>query len=438
MNFPRHGATRVVAVGVATVLATAYLTQVAHASTETIKVFTDSGNDNKPIILAISQAFEKANPSIHVVVEIGPSGTDAVSAVKTRVNLGTMDDVFVYYPGSLFQSLDPTKNLVNLVDQPWRPTVVSSFYPAVSIGGRIYGAPLGSAMGGGILYNRAVYAKLKLKVPLSWAQFMSNNAIIKRAGLIPVIQTYKDIWTAQMFVLADQFNVQAVDPNFASEFTSNRAKFATTPAALAGFQHLADVKTAGYLNKDYASATFNIGLRYLATGKGAHYPMLTWAATNIAHDYPTLAKNIGVFAQPGNSVKSNGLTIWMPAGLFIPKTTKHLIAAKKFISFTVSPAGIAVMNRAVAPTGPYLIKGAKLFGHLSVIANNMLPYFKVNGNTAPALEFLSPIKGPNLSRITVEVGSGVKTAKEGAIAYDLDVKKEAMRLGLPAWGEPPV
>ena len=148
--------------------------------------------------------------------------------------------------------------------------------------------------------------------------------------------------------------------------------------------------------------------------------------------------NIGFFAEPGTSAKSNGLTLWMPPGLFIPKTTKQLDAAKKFVAFAVSPAGIAAMSAAVAPTGPYLIRGATYSGHLSTIATDMLPYFAAQGKTAPALEFLSPIKGPNLSAITVKVGSGLITAKQGAVAYDLDVEKESKRLGLPAWGKPSV
>jgi len=42
------------------------------------------------------------------------------------------------------------------------------------------------------------------------------------------------------------------------------------------------------------------------------------------------------------------------------------------------------------------------------LINDMDKYFK-SGKTAPALEFLSPIKGPNLENITVQVGSGIST-----------------------------
>jgi raffinose/stachyose/melibiose transport system substrate-binding protein len=279
-----------------------------------------------------------------------------------------------------------------------------------------------------------VYRKLGLKIPLTWAQFMQNNAKIKKAGIVPVISTYKDSWTAQLFVLADEFNVQTVSPNFPAMFTANRASISKTPAAMAGFQHLEQVNKSGYQNKDFATATLATGLKYLATGKGAHYPMLSFVVTDLEKSYPKLADNVGIFAQPGNSAKQNGLTVWMPNGLFISKTTTHLEASKKFVAFSATSAGIAAMTSAVAPTGPYLIKGAKLSGHISQITKEMLSYLNAEGRTAPALEFVSPIKGPNLSTIVVQVGSGVKTAAQGALAYDADVRKESKRLGLPGWG----
>ena len=52
---------------------------------------------------------------------------------------------------------------------------------------------------------------------------------------------------------------------------------------------------------------------------------------------------------------------------------------------------------------------------------------------ASALEFVSPIKGPNLEKILIQVGSGISTAAQGAALYDDDVKKQAQQLGLKGW-----
>lgn len=62
----------------------------------------------------------------------------------------------------------------------------------------------------------------------------------------------------------------------------------------------------------------------------------------------------------------------------------------------------------------------------------MLPYFDSN-STAPALEFLSAVKGPNLQSLTVEVGSKIRDAKSAAELYDADNALQAQQLGLPGW-----
>jgi raffinose/stachyose/melibiose transport system substrate-binding protein len=55
------------------------------------------------------------------------------------------------------------------------------------------------------------------------------------------------------------------------------------------------------------------------------------------------------------------------------------------------------------------------------------------GKSAPALEFLSPVKGPTLEQLCVAAGTGQMTPEEAAAAYDEDVKKQAQQLGLPGW-----
>jgi raffinose/stachyose/melibiose transport system substrate-binding protein len=49
------------------------------------------------------------------------------------------------------------------------------------------------------------------------------------------------------------------------------------------------------------------------------------------------------------------------------------------------------------------------------------------------LEFLSPIKGPNLEQLLIAVGTGQSSAEEAAEDYDFDVERQAQQLGLPGW-----
>lgn len=396
----------------------------------TITLLTDNIQDSVTTAKALIAAFEAANPNIKVEHETRPQGAEGDNFVKTRLATGDMNDIFFYNAGSLMQALNPEQNLMDLTNEPFQANVVDSFKPTVTHNGKIYGVPVGFSMGGGWLYNKKIYSELGLSVPKTWTELMANNEKIKAAGKTAMIGSYKDTWTSQLIVLADYYNVQAEAPNFAEDYTANKAKYATTPAALRSFEKLAE--TAGYYNKDFLATTYDAGLKMLAEGKGAHYPMLTFAVPNIVQNNPDQLGDIGFFAQPGDDADQNGLTVWMLGAGYLYKNTKHPEEAKKFLAFVASLEGVKVWNDASKPTGPALIKGYALPDDTPQVVKDMLPYFE-NNKTAPALEFLSPVKGPNLEHMTVEVGAGKRKAADAAALYDKDVEKQAQQLGLPGW-----
>lgn len=404
------------------------------AGQEPVTLTLLQGNDPNDLasVQEIIKDFEAANPDIKIEVELRTTDANGDNLLKSRLATGEMTDMFGWNSGALFQTLNPSQMLVDLTDEPFQADVIDSFKPTVTSNGRVYGAPWGNAMGGGIVYNKKIYEKLGLSVPKSWDEFMANNQKIKDAGIVPVIQSFGTDWSAQIFVLADFYNVITANPNFAADYTANKAKYATDPAALAGFQHQEDVFKAGFLNPDFASATLEDALRMVAMGEGAHYPQLSFAISNIKQDYPDYIEDIGYFAMPG-SPEHNGLTVWMPGALYIANTSQHIPEAKRFAAFIASPAGCAAASRVRLPTGPYMVKGCTLPDEVPSAVSDLLPYFQEDGRTAPALEFLSPVKGPLMPQITTEVGSGIRTALEGAQLYDEDVRKQALQLGLPGW-----
>ena len=180
----------------------------------------------------------------------------------------------------------------------------------------------------------------------------------------------------------------------------------------------------GYLNKGFGSATNDQGLKMLIEGEAAHYAMLSLTLPPRLATFPQAATDIGFFGIPGDDPAKHGATIWEPPALYIAKTTEHLDAAKKFLAFVASPAGADAVTKAVPPAGPYRIEGATLPDDALQVAKDLQGYID-SGATAPALEFLSPVKGPSLEQITVAVGSGLTTPAEGAAQYDKDVEKQA-------------
>jgi raffinose/stachyose/melibiose transport system substrate-binding protein len=398
----------------------------------TLTFLVDDTQNTVDTSTALAEAFMEQNPNVTIEIEQRPGGGEGDNIVKTRLATGEMNDLFWYNSGSLFQALDPTQSILEVTDEAFVGNIVDAFLPTVSADGGVYGVPVGTALGGGVLYNKAVYEELGLTVPTTWEEFAANNeAILAAGGAAPVGQTYSDTWTSQLFILADYYNVQVQDPEWAEKYTNNQAKYVDQPA-LTGFERLQEGFESGWYQEGFEAATFDDGLNMLATGEIAHYPMLSFALSTIAENHPDAIADIGYFGQPGNDAATHGSSIWMPAGIYIAGTTEHPDVAKAFLALVASVEGTDIQTAAVAPQGPYMIKDATLPADTLPAVLDIQAYID-GGNVSPALEFLSPIKGPNLEFLTVEVGSGLKDAATAAAEYDEDVVAQAQQLGLPGW-----
>jgi raffinose/stachyose/melibiose transport system substrate-binding protein len=399
----------------------------------TVSLLGAQNQNDTLMIKALTDAYTALHPNVTFEIEVPPgTGTEVDNLIKTRLATGEMNDIFYYNSGSLLVALHPADTLLDLSKEPFMANIADSFKPTVSEKGGIFGVPVGYAAAGGILYNKKIFAKVGISVPKTWADFEANNDKLKAAGIPPVLATYGDDWTSQLFVLADFYNVAQADPTFAADYTANKAKYASIPAAMAGFNYLAEGMTKGWYQKDYKTTRFEQGLKMLADGEVAQYPMLTQVMNTVATNSPDKVNDIGFFALPGTDATKNGATVWMPLAFYIPKTNKQIDVAKDFFAFVASTAGTDAITAKVKPAGPYLIKGATLPSDVLPFVNDLNGYID-SGNAYPALEFLSPIKGPNLQQICVSVGTGQMTPADAAAAYDLDVEKQAQQLGIPGW-----
>ena len=404
----------------------------AMAEPVTLTFMVGSNENDQKMNKALAEAYMALHPEVTINVEVGSAGSDADNMVKTRLATGEMTDLFYYNSGSLLQALNPSETLVDLSQLSFMDNVVDSFKATVSQNGGVYGVPVGTASAGGILYNKKVFEEVGISVPTTWAEFESNNDKLIAAGIAPIIATFGDTWTSQLLVLGDYYNVMQAYPTFAEEFTANIAKFSSVPSAMGGFNYLAEGFEKGWWQKDYATTKFEQGLDMLVEGKGAQYPMLSFALGTIATNYPDRANDFGFFAIPGTDAATTGATIWMPNAIYIAKSSPNITAAEEFLAFVASPAGAEAITAVVPPTGPYVIKGATLPDDVLSGVKEIAAYIDA-GKSAPALEFLSPVKGPALEQLCVAVGTGQMTAAEAAAAYDKDVEKQAQQLGLEGW-----
>ncbi|MFC0672694.1 ABC transporter substrate-binding protein [Brachybacterium hainanense] len=394
-----------------------------------------TGNDPNNIAAAeaLVKAFNESQEAFTFRVDSRPGGTEGDNLIKTRLSTKDIADAFNYNSGSLFQAISPAVNLTDLSDQEWVSRVVDTYKPAVTAEDKIYGAPYGGSNAGGVLYHRPTYEKLGLEVPLTWDDFVANCEAAKASGIDGIIQSYGETWTSQFIVLADFHNVAAVNPDFAAQYTAHEIGFADDPTAFRAFERYQQVTSSDFINEDYVSATYQQAVGYVATGAGAHYPIFASAVTEIQASNPDAIEDVGFFALPGDDAATNGLTVWLPDGMYVPAFAENVEAAKALVAFVTSKEGLAAMATVSQPTGPYMVSDVELPAEVPGAVKDLQAYFEKDGATTPALEFSSPIKGPNLENILIELGTGSIDAKTAAQNYDKDVEKQAQQLGLEGW-----
>ena len=380
-------------------------------------------NDGTQALLA--KATEELGMTFEV--ETNPTGTEGDNIIKTRCASGDLPDLVDYNSGSLFMALNPKEHFLDLTDEPMADKFDDAFKTCVSQEGRLYGAPFTTTQAGAVVYWKPDYEELGLSVPKTWDEFLANCDALEAAGKTAVYLSGGDTWTTQVLFLGDNYNVNAADSDFAEKFTEGTAKFATTPAALAGWEKYEDL--VGRYNADSTAAKYEDGCEAMAKGEATHWFILTQAIASMIQNHPECKDNIGVFGVPGDDANNAGLTVWEPNGWYINKDSANVEAAKAFLEFWTDPENMDIYINTFGANGPSCIKGYTLPDSVCPAIRVDMQGFFDEGKTCPALEYQTSIKGATCEQITTSAAMGQISGAEAAAMYDDDCKKSAVQQG---------
>ena len=232
-----------------------------------------------------------------------------------------MEDVFTYNSGSLLPGDQPrSRTSSTWSDEEWVGTSIEPITRWSHTDNGIYGAPIGTSQAGGIVYNKPVYEELGLEVPTTWDEFMANNEAIKAAAASH--RSSRPTATrgrASCSCWATSPTCSRAGPGLGERVhrqraqVRRRARAGRLPQPAGGLE-------AGYFNEDFASALFDDGARMVATGEGAHYPILSGVVSTITQNYPDDLDDVGFFALPRRTPKTPGRRSGCRTRVYIPQT----------------------------------------------------------------------------------------------------------------------
>jgi ABC-type glycerol-3-phosphate transport system substrate-binding protein len=274
----------------------------------------------------IVDRFEAKNPGITVKLLPSPT-TDRDAYAKQLLASGQFPDVL--------QSITVQDYTQQGLLYAWTPAEQKTwnvlFPTAGQLSGKQYGIPNSSQVIPLIYYNKSIFAKLHLKVPTTWAQFLAVCAKIKASGQTPIaIGGSQDTWASWIF-LGGMFSTDVLgqNPNWILQRKQNKVHF-TDPLVTKVFNAWAGLAKAGYFNKDALSLNYAGMQQEFLDGKEAMYPMGTWASSATAVGAAKFG--VGVFRLPpfkGAPVQG----VFTNGGAVVSAKSAHLDAAKKLAAF---------------------------------------------------------------------------------------------------------
>ena len=238
---------------------------------------------------ALFRIFEQQNPGIDVV-HTAHRNTEYNTILTSALNGGSGPDVFMMRSYGGFESFAQSGYVQALDDLM---PELKNFNDANRRGctsiadGKIYGVPMASQTCV-IFYNTAIYAKLGLKIPVTWAEFKANMEAIKKAGITPIGNGGKDSWVLET-VLGN------IAPNFYGDNTfyeKVRAGETTfqDPAFVGAIQKLNELKP--YMPDMLLGVSYDDGRALFINEQAAHFLGGSYDAGYFTAQNPSLKYDI--------------------------------------------------------------------------------------------------------------------------------------------------
>lgn len=291
-----------------------------------LEVFSNK-TENKPIYQEMIKDFQAKNPNIQIVLNAPP---DAGTVLKTRLTKNDMPDVLSMGGDNLYGELATNGVLLDLSKESFmsniQPAYTKQMSDLLTNGDKnAYGVPY-ATNAGGVLYNKEKFAKLGLKIPKTWDEFITLSEKIKTSGETPFYLTLKDSWTGMCFWNLLAGNI--APKTFLADRKADKTTFVATHSEIAD-KMLEIIK---YGQKDIYGMGYNDGNKAFAQGKSVMYLQGNWAIADIKKTNPNI--KLGMFALPAtNDITKNKITSGVDVLLAITKNSKHPAEAKKFIEY---------------------------------------------------------------------------------------------------------
>lgn len=252
-----------------------------------------------------------------------------------RIGFATKDlpDLEIYYAnvGEYRKFGNPDEIFLDQTNSEWIKNFdKDTWKDQMALNDRFYVAPYAGSSVLGVMYNKKVFSKLGIMIPVDYTGFLNACEKIKAAGIVPFYISGKDSWTTMLLPwLAGTQNYTA---DFISDLNDNKVKFKDFTALKDGFDKLLEIKNKGYINKNYLTATNNDAQKALVDGTAAMYLNYSMVMDAMQTKFPSRITDISFFSFPFEGNGEDVVGVAPPYGIFGLKG-KNDATIQRFIDY---------------------------------------------------------------------------------------------------------
>jgi len=364
----------------------------------------------KDFLLELIAEFEEENPGIRLEIQRIPDD-QWIDLVHSKAAVGEMPDI-IRLDKWVLEAVGTSHFVEFGEDTSWYGRVLPSQLENKLIDGKLYGLPVASTSGLGLIYNKEIFDDLGLEVPKDMEELYQVCERIRQAGLIPMYASDKEAWTIQ--VAFNCMVMQYTDDDMWQELKSNRLKWSDVEEYHRILEYMQSLRRQGYTNEDYMEATYNSAVEAVAEGKAAMYVMGQFFINDVLKRNPECELMMAPFPYNGSDL----LSVISGAGVFaVCAKSRYIEEAKTFLEWFSQPEHMNRFNSGW--NHPPVFKEQDL--HMSSWQQYIYDQYIAQGRTVVQIdETLSGINLNSLWNNLKEMLAGRMAAGEVLKAWDED------------------
>lgn len=295
------------------------------------------------------------------------------NVLKTKFSTGEGPDVYLTQGGVGMVQFQPDQYALDLSGEPWVSRYTDWAAAGTTYNGKVIALNTWSVDGWGLLYDPALFKKLGLQVPTTYAEFVQVCEAIKAAGITPIYEPGKAEWHQEIWLGSFSAGVAKQEPDLYERLNADEIKFADLKGLETSLGQLKEIVDKGYFGPDFMAQTWEDSIDAMGSGKYAMMLVYSTFQNEVKAKFPDLpAETWEMFPVPLND---NDAWATSAGGIVrsINKNSKVVEAAKAYFNFLAQPENLKAFYAERPELGATSFKdveGATTTAYASVLANS--------------------------------------------------------------------